>query len=212
MVATLAACVGEAPEPGASTTDDAAPTTTSTVPTTTEPATTSAPSTTSPAPRYVFPLRPAEAAGYSQGHHDYPATDILTPVGTEFLAPTSGTVDWVSRTDPWDPAVDDPASRGGLSVAIVGDDGVRYYGSHLSEVTAGLEPGARVEAGDVLGRTGRSGNAAGTDPHLHFGISHPTTPEDWRVRRGEVDPFPYLGAWGSGEDITPSLPTTRPPP
>jgi murein DD-endopeptidase MepM/ murein hydrolase activator NlpD len=156
-------------------------------------------------PTYVFPLRPSDTADYGATHHDYPATDIFTPIGTEFVAVTAGRVDFVSATDEWDPAVDDPESRGGLSVAIVGDDGIRYYGSHLSRVTDGLTEGQRVEAGQVLGLTGRSGNAAGTDPHLHFGISHPTYPEDWQVRRGELSPYPFLNAWRQGQQLRPEL-------
>lgn len=164
-------------------------------------------STTAPRPApHVFPLDPASACSYSDGHHDYPASDIFCPVGTTFVAVTDGVVDFVSPTDQWDPAVDDPATRGGLSVAVVGDDGVRYYGSHLSAVAAGIEPGARVVAGQELGRTGDSGNAAGTSPHLHFGISRPSTPDDWEVRRGQVNPFPYLERWRQGQDATPGLP------
>jgi len=182
-------------------------------PTTTAPTTTATPSTTAPpAPttvpvaRHVFPVRPVDACSYGDGHHDYPATDIFCPVGSTFVAVTDGVIDFVSRDDRWDPAVDDPATRGGRSVAVVGDDGVRYYGSHLSSVAPGIEPGVRVVAGQPLGATGDSGNAAGTDPHLHFGLSRPTTPDDWEVRRGEVNPFPYLERWRQGLPATPGLP------
>ena len=154
---------------------------------------------------HVFPLRPASACDYSDGHHDYPANDIFCPIGTEVVAVTDGVVDFVSRTDSWDPTVDDPASRGGISIAVVGDDGVRYYGSHLSAVDPAIRVGVRVAAGQRLGWSGDSGNAAGTDPHLHFGISRPTTPGDWMVRRGEVNPYPYLQAWERGEEVTPTL-------
>jgi murein DD-endopeptidase MepM/ murein hydrolase activator NlpD len=115
-------------------------------------------------------------------------------------------VDFVSRGDQWNPKTDDPAERGGLSVANVGDDGVRHYGSHLSEVAEGIEPGVRVETGQLLGLTGESGNAAGVYSQLHFGISHPTTPDDWRVRRGEVWSQKYLHAWERGEQTMPRLP------
>jgi murein DD-endopeptidase MepM/ murein hydrolase activator NlpD len=165
-----------------------------------------APPTTTVAPRpavHVFPLSPASVADFGETHHDYPATDIFAPVGTEVVAVTDGVVDFVSRVDTWDPATDDPALRGGISVAVVGDDGVRYYGSHLSSVDDGIEPGVLVRAGQRLGLSGRSGNARDTPPHLHFGLSRPTTPDDWMVRRGEVDPFPYLEAWRRGEDLTP---------
>jgi murein DD-endopeptidase MepM/ murein hydrolase activator NlpD len=114
-------------------------------------------------------------------------------------------VDFVTRKDTWDPATDVPAVRGGLSVALVGDDGVRYYGSHLSAVATGVLAGVRVAAGQLLGYTGQSGNARLTAPHLHFGISHPTAPDDWAVRRGELSPYPYLQAWRAGRMLTPRL-------
>jgi len=155
--------------------------------------------------RYVFPVQPSSVASYSAYHHDYPATDIIAPKGTAFVAPTAGVVDWVSRIDRWDPRIDDPSTRGGLSVAIIGDDGVRYYGSHLFDVMPWVEPGARVAAGTLLGHVDSSGDARGVAPHLHFGISHPTSPSDWRVRRGEVSPYPYLNAWKAGKGITPAV-------
>jgi murein DD-endopeptidase MepM/ murein hydrolase activator NlpD len=155
---------------------------------------------------YVFPVRSKGKVSYGRFHHDYPATDMFCPIGSQFLAVTAGVVDYVSREDVWDPAVNDGATRGGLSVAIVGDDGVRYYGSHLSQVADGIAPGVRVTAGQLLGLTGKSGDARVTDPHLHFGISRPTTPDDWRVRRGEIAPYAYLRAWQRGENVTPKLP------
>ncbi|MBN2084167.1 MAG: M23 family metallopeptidase [Anaerolineales bacterium] len=168
------------------------------------------PSRTENAHTYVFPVQPQSAADFASGGHAYPATDIYAPIGTEFVAVTAGTVNFVSRDDLWNPDSDDPAFAGGLCVAIIGDDGIRYYGSHLSEVADGIKRGVRVKAGQRLGLVGKSGNAANTSPHLHFGISHPTYPEDWLTRRGELDPYPYLIAWSRGEDITPRFPTPTP--
>jgi peptidoglycan LD-endopeptidase LytH len=156
-------------------------------------------------PTYVFPVQPASSTNYGPYHHDYPAVDIFCPIGSLFVAPTSGVVDYVSTKDIWDPAVDDPATRGGLSVAIIGDDGVRYYGSHLSSVQLGIVPGVRVVAGQTLGKTGHTGDARFVEPHLHFGISHPTTPDDWKTRRGEFSPYKYLRAWQAGTQLRPVL-------
>jgi len=155
---------------------------------------------------YVFPVRPAAKARYGRYHHDYPAADIFCPIGSAFVAPTDGVVDYVSLVDLWKPSTDKLADRGGLAVAIVGNDGVRYYGSHLSSVAKGIAPGERVRAGQLLGYTGKSGNARRTEPHLHFGISHPTTPDDWQVRRGELPPYDYLKAWQRGDAVTPKIP------
>ena len=122
------------------------------------------------------------------------------------MAVTNGIVDFVSYEDNWDPELDDAALRGGLCVAMIGNDGVRYYGSHLSAIASGISQGVRVSAGQILGYVGHTGNARNVESHLHFGISAPTFPEDWRVRRGKIDPFPYLEAWRDGKNITPLLP------
>jgi hypothetical protein len=159
---------------------------------------------------HVFPIQPPEVAYYEHYHHDYPANDILCPVGTAFVAVTDGVIEEVNYEDRWDAAADDPAWRGGRFVSLIGDDGVRYYGSHLSAVVPGLAAGVRVSAGQVLGYVGTSGDAAGTAPHLHFGISHPTYPGDWSVRRGELDPYPYLQAWQQGQNVTPDLGALNP--
>jgi murein DD-endopeptidase MepM/ murein hydrolase activator NlpD len=156
--------------------------------------------------QHRFPVPSCEAASYGPTHHDYPATDIFVARGTRFLAVTSGVIEAVSRTDRWKPDLDRPWTRGGRFVSLVGDDGVRYYGSHLRSVAAGVEPGDVVGVGRLLGFTGQSGNARLSVAHLHFGISHPTTPTDWRTRRGEVWPYRYLRAWCAGRNLTPDLP------
>ncbi|MBN2387547.1 MAG: M23 family metallopeptidase [Anaerolineales bacterium] len=171
--------------------------------------------TPSPTPvpyTYVFPIRPDLWVGYTQGGHGFPAIDIFAQEGFEYLAATSGVVELVQAEDLWDPENDDPALRGGIFIAFIGDDGWRYYGSHLLAVVGGIRPGVRVEAGQLLGYVGMTGNAAGTLPHVHFGISHPTFPEDWETRRGEIDPFPYLEAWRAGRNLTPAWPTATPVP
>ena len=157
---------------------------------------------------HVFPIQPPEKAGFAEGtaSHGYPATDIFAPVGTKFVAVTNGVVDFVSYEDRWDPSIGDMAVAGGLCVAIIGDDGVRYYGSHLSAIADGIMPGVRVTAGQLLGLVGNTGNARGKDTHLHFGISRPSNPDDWKARRGQVDPFPFLLAWRDGHNVTPPLP------
>jgi peptidoglycan LD-endopeptidase LytH len=157
---------------------------------------------------HIFPIQPAGEASFAEGtsSHGYPATDIFALTGTRFVAVTDAVVDFVSEEDLWEPANDDPALRGGLSVAIIGDDGLRYYGSHLSEIASGITPGIRVKAGDLLGLVGTTGDARNTTPHVHFGISRPTQPDDWKARRGQIDPYPFLQAWKDGHNVTPPLP------
>ena len=128
------------------------------------------------------------------------------PIGSVVIAVTDGVVDEVSRVDKWDAATNDGSVRGGLWVTLIGDDAVRYHASHLSSVLPGIEAGVRVHAGQMIGFSGNSGNATRTPPQVHFGISHPTYPGDWKVRRGEIWPYDFLKAWTRGEERKPLLP------
>jgi murein DD-endopeptidase MepM/ murein hydrolase activator NlpD len=159
-----------------------------------------------PGRQYYFPVQPPAIARYSRVHHDYPATDIFVPVGSVVVAVTHGVVDEVSRVDRWDQKTNDGAQRGGLWVTIIGEDGVRYHTSHLSQVLEGIELGVRVTAGQRIGLSGKSGNARTTPAHVHFGISRPTFAGDWQTRRGQVNPFVYLNAWKRGNNLKPVLP------
>jgi len=153
--------------------------------------------------RYAFPVQGCRAS-YGRSHHDYPASDLFAAGGCRFVAATAGTVDEVSSTDRWSSSTNRGAERGGLSVSLVGADGVRYYGSHLSALAPGIRPGARVAAGQLLGRVGNSGDARGIATHVHFGVSWPTRAGVWWVRRGEVYPWPYLDSWRAGGRRSPA--------
>jgi murein DD-endopeptidase MepM/ murein hydrolase activator NlpD len=159
------------------------------------------------APKYIFPVSDC-AVKYVRAHHDYPANDIEAKKGCKFVSPVNGVVDEVSRVDTWSGKTNLGIDRGGLYVSIIGEDGVRYYGSHLTSVVASIQPGISVKAGQILGRVGSTGSARGTSPHLHFGISWPTPtetqPNIWWVRRGVVAPWKYLDAWKAGKDLSPA--------
>jgi peptidoglycan LD-endopeptidase LytH len=157
----------------------------------------------SAAPIYVFPISNCVAT-YGKFHHSYPATDINTKRGCAFVAPTAGVVDVVLDKDVWSGRTNLGKDRGGLAVGIIGDDGVRYYGSHLSKIEPGIAVGVRVAAGAKLGRVGSTGSARGTKPHLHFGLSWPTDNSAWWVRRGVVAPWRFLEAWKAGKDLSPA--------
>ncbi len=73
-----------------------------------------------------------------------------------------------------------PNSIGGNAVQLRGDDGNRYYLSHLDSYGAA----GKVAAGDVVGYVGNSGNAITTPPHLHFEV-HPNGGQ-------AVNPFPTI--------------------
>jgi murein DD-endopeptidase MepM/ murein hydrolase activator NlpD len=142
--------------------------------------------------KYVFPV--VGHAGYARRHHDYPATDIIADCGLRVVSAVDGVVLEVSRVDLFNQGVRNGSTRGGKFVTIRGDDGVRYYGSHMLSVARGIKPGVRVSAGQKLGRVGQTGRAGVC--HLHFGISPVCAGTgDWWLRRGVVWPWPYLDSW-----------------
>lgn len=73
----------------------------------------------------------------------------------------------------------------GTTVVIEHADGTRSRYAHLSATT--VVEGARVDAGQVVGRAGRSGRATGT--HLHFEVNspegRPIAPSEWMQRHAE---------------------------
>lgn len=150
---------------------------------------------------YGLPVADAGRAAWGDTHAAYPATDVFLPCGATVVSPVHGTLLEVRRDDAYDPAVDNPATRGGRSVSILGFDGVRYYLAHFDSIGDGLAPGDPVGLGDELGRLGDSGRASAC--HLHFSISPPCPGKEWSVRRGAIWPHPYLDAWRRGEQRSP---------
>lgn len=105
--------------------------------------------------------------------------DIFAPEGTPVRAAAAGFVWRIGAR-----------TLGGMTVTVVGGGGVRYYYAHLSAY-GGIREGDPVGVDDVLGYVGRTGNAAATPPHLHFGVYVSNDPDDpcaWDA----VDPLPSL--------------------
>jgi len=190
--------------PFSSTASDTASTTTtsSTTSSTTTPSTTTSSSTTTTVVTttpYVVPVVDVAAAGWGTTHAGYSATDIFIGCGAEVVTPVNGDVIEVRTVDRWDASIDNPATRGGRSVAVLGDDGVRYYVAHLD--TIDVVQGARVRAGDPIATVGRTGRTSAC--HVHFAISPPCPGPEWSVRRGVIWPSAYLDAWAAGEQRSP---------
>lgn len=149
---------------------------------------------------YTFPVDGPEPF-YPRDHLNYPAADIAG-CGKAVRAPISGVVFDVRDVDRWVRDVDEPGTRGGITVTLHGDDFVRYYFSHLAAIR--VKKGQRVESGQRIGTVGSSGNARYTHCHLHFGVSRICPMSEQNILRGEIWPQPYLDAWRAGINLSPN--------
>lgn len=98
--------------------------------------------------------------------------DIFAPRGTPVLSASEGYVVRIGEN-----------SLGGQTVSVVGAGGRVYYYAHLEAYAPNLAEGDYVTTQTLLGYVGTTGNAVGTQPHLHFGVYDP---------RGATNPLPLL--------------------
>jgi murein DD-endopeptidase MepM/ murein hydrolase activator NlpD len=112
-------------------------------------------------------------------HH---GDDIFAPLGAPVLAVAHGVVFSVG----WE-------RLGGRRLWLRDDRGNEFYYAHFSAYSPLAVNGAIVDAGDVLGFVGDTGDAEGTPYHLHFEI-HPVGLLH-RGYDGAVDPTSYLRSW-----------------
>ncbi|HEY2743413.1 MAG TPA: M23 family metallopeptidase [Polyangia bacterium] len=123
--------------------------------------------------------RPALHSSFGEprsGHRTHAGIDIFARRGTPVVAAAEGMVVRIGTTD----------RLGGNTVWVAGKPSTLYYYAHLDHFEKALRVGDHVDAGDVLGYVGNTGNARTTPPHLHFGM-YPLTRAFW-----PVDPAPFL--------------------
>ena len=149
--------------------------------------------------KYVFPFAKV-AVQYPKDHLHYPAVDV-EGCYARILAPTAGVISQLHRLDKWTPENDSPGTRGGLSITVQGDDGVRYFFSHLGRIK--VVKNQRVSAGDWIGVMGSSGNARVTRCHTHLGMSRVCPVVEAFLLQGEIWPQKYLKAWRAGRQLSP---------
>jgi murein DD-endopeptidase MepM/ murein hydrolase activator NlpD len=144
---------------------------------------------------YVFPVYGpssfidtfgAPRGDVSGGWHH--GDDIFSPLGAPLLACASGTVFSVGYN-----------RVGGNRLWIRDEQGNEFYYAHLSAFSPLAHNGAHVEAGDVIGFVGNTGDAETTPYHLHFEI-HPVGLLAFGYD-GAVDPTTYLTAWERLQDV-----------
>ena len=109
-------------------------------------------------------------AARSQGR-THEGIDIFAPRGTPVQSTTQGIVSKVGEN-----------TLGGRVVVVVGPGGAGHYYAHLEDY-ADISRNDWVNAGDIIGYVGDSGNAKGTPPHVHYGIY---------INGSAVNPYPLL--------------------
>jgi len=165
---------------------------------------------------FVFPVYGTASFGDSFGaprpdvpggwHH---GEDIFAAAGTPLLAVADGTLHTIGFN-----------RIGGYRLWLRDTQGNEFYYAHLSAYSPLAVEGRSVQAGDVVGFVGDTGDADGGSPHLHFEI-HPAAMAGLGYD-GVVAPYSILLAWRRADDISfsagriyvPTGPgsTTLPPP
>ena len=110
------------------------------------------------------------------GGRTHQGVDILASSGTALFAVQTGTI---TRK-----RADSSGSLAGNALWLTAPDGTYFFYAHLSGFADGIVEGSAVNAGDVIGYVGATGNAS--IPHLHFEI-HPGG-------GAAVNPYPFVKA------------------
>jgi murein DD-endopeptidase MepM/ murein hydrolase activator NlpD len=117
----------------------------------------------------------------ARGGHRHEAMDIMAPRNTPVLAVEDGRLAklFVSRQGGNTIYQFDPA------------ESYAYYYAHLERYAAGMQEGAMLRRGQVIGYVGTSGNAPPEAPHLHFAIFRLGPDKSW-WKGTPIDPFSVL--------------------
>lgn len=118
--------------------------------------------------------------------------DFFAPVGTPVYAVGDGKVSTVSAGGDY-----------GLTIVhSVQVDGAVHYAAYAHMADSKVRPGDSVKRGQVIGRSGDSGNARGMkgeDLHLHFELR--TAPLPGKGLAGRVSPIKAFGTCPLGEAV-----------
>lgn len=136
-----------------------------------------------PAGDWVFPLGQAHyvlTAGFGDcgvhWSHCHTGQDFAVPTGTPVVAAGSGTVVFAGWAGPY-----------GNAVHVLHPEGVATWYCHLDRIN--VHQGQPVEAGQLVGLSGSTGNTTG--PHLHLEVRTGASPSSSGV---PIDPLPWLRA------------------
>lgn len=134
----------------------------------------------------IVPVAGIKTSGFGPRMHpvigklmNHNGIDWAAPSGTPIHAAAAGKVSVAGD------------GRGYGNVVYIDHDGARQTRyAHLKAFAPGIQPGAVVKAGQLIGYVGTTGRSTG--PHLHFEL---------RVKGVPVDPLTDIGSGGSGGAI-----------
>ena len=140
---------------------------------------------------YVFPVAGGASYvdTYGAGRNDiydgwHHGDDLFAPIGTPLVAVAKGTLSLVGWNE-----------LGGWRLWLTDNKGNSFYYAHLAGYARWILTHPHVQAGQVVGFLGRTGDAFTTEPHLHFEI-HPHQPAFVGLGYdGAVNPTTYLDKW-----------------
>jgi len=148
----------------------------------------SAPAPTLPAGKLLVPVEGMPLAQIhdtfdqprgNERHHE--ALDIMAPKGTKVLAAADGKLVKLFTSKP-----------GGLTLyQFDPTEKYAYYYAHLDRYADGLQEGADIKRGDLIGYVGVTGNSDPNAPHLHFAVFELTPEKQW-WKGTPVNPYPLL--------------------
>lgn len=156
------------------------------------------------------PVADAITQGYGEGKHlswqlghGHLGTDFGCALGTDVRTVAAGTILWSN----WGTALADRSwearwylvpQNAGIVVVVDHGTHISIYG-HLND--SYFEPGDRVEAGTVIGRSGTTGLSTG--PHLHLEmVPKPTNYQDGTY--GRRDPIAVIAAHALQQPVEPT--------
>jgi murein DD-endopeptidase MepM/ murein hydrolase activator NlpD len=117
---------------------------------------------------YGFPRMPG-----TPDEHWHEGIDLFAAKGTPLVATERGIITKLGV-----------GRLGGLKFWLKGESGTEWYYAHLDGFAPGLADGVVVDAGQLVGYVGNTGNALTTPPHLHMQV-HPGGGDP-------VNPYPLL--------------------
>lgn len=123
-----------------------------------------------------------DARSEGRGHR---GLDIMAAEGTPVVAAVAGTVEKLFDS-----------RLGGTTLYLRSVDGRwQYYYAHLAGYASGVREGLKVEAGQVLGYVGDTGDAGQGNHHLHFAVARMKPGARWWEGE-DVNPYPLLAERG----------------